>query len=150
MYYNLHVVSFAVTGKTTFTVSNSGGLGVFVEGGSASGPQILNRINVLPSGALHDMDGTDQAVTILPKVWNEFVFVSASPQHSQYNNLINLIGYQGTLTVKVPGPSSTTQYTATARLLALPEDSQWQSPYAQGTRNWLMIRATWQLKTAPA
>lgn len=143
--WNLRVYSFT-DGSTTFTASAA--QGVYVEEGSAYSERVVDRIVVLPSGALHDLDGSDDAVLVYPKVWNAFVFSGANPgAHTQYSNLEALVGIQGTLTVGVPSTSTIDYWTATARLLDIPEDATWRAPFRTGAKNWLMIRGIWQLKS---
>jgi hypothetical protein len=144
MSWNVKVATFVV-GATTF---NAEAAGVGVEGGSAAGPRLAKRIEVTPWGAVHDMDGTDDGKLIWPQVWNDFVFYSAtSAQHTQYENLMALVGKHGTLTVKIRTASTTIVKTATARQMPVPEDAQWTAPFVTNAPNWLMVRGVWQLKS---
>lgn len=138
---NLVVATF-VCGGTTFTASEANG--VFVERGDAGGPRMVNRIVTLPSGAIHDMDGTDDA-TLTPGVfWQDIVFSALNPaSHPQYATLLALVGRAGTLNCRLSG-TYYYYYTAPARLLPL--KGTWEMPYALGMPNWLTIRAEWQLK----
>lgn len=136
---NLVVAQFAVTGATSFVASEANG--VFVERGDASGPRMVERLVALPTGAIHDLDGTDDAKLMPGLFWNEFLFAGASPAaHTQYANLLGLVGRHGTLTGKVGNGS----YTVAARLMPL--KGTWETPYRMDTPNWLVIRAEWRLK----
>lgn len=149
MSWNYKVRTFVV-GATTF---NSEATGVYVERGSATGMGSVDRIEVTPWGAIYDMDGTDDADLILPRLWNDFVFVGAHPNaHAQYINLMSLMGKHGTLSIEIPTDNAGADVlkTCTARLLPLPADSQWEAPYKTSTQNWLMVRGIWQLKSTPA
>lgn len=143
MSWNVKVATFVV-GATTF---NAEADGVRVERGSAMGPRVVNRIEVTPWGAVHDMDGSDDAKLIWPEVWNDFLFFGASPNHTQYDNLMSLVGKQGTLTVKIRTTGTAIVKTATARQMPLLQDAQWAAPFATNTPNWLAVRGVWQLKS---
>lgn len=146
MTYNVMVSSFVVGAFTAFTPSQANG--VYIEAGSASAYQMVPRMITLPSGTIHDLDGSDDAMLIHPKVWNDFLFrQDTTAVHTQYGNLIALIGKQGTLTAKILTASTAVTKTATARLLPIPEDAQWSTPYQTNKPNWLMIRGIWQLKS---
>lgn len=140
---NLVIVSFAVTGKTTFTASSANG--VYVERGDAGGPKMVDRMITLPTGAIHDLDGSAAAALTPPNVWWDLVFQASHPgNHTQYANLLALVGLSGTLTAKLLNATTGTNYTVQARLRPL--DGQWEAPMATATAHQLMIRATWQLK----
>lgn len=139
---NYRVKTF-VSGLTTFTASTANG--VYVERGDASGKIVMDRIVVTGTGAVHDLDGTDDAPLIPRELWNEFTFVGANPNaHTQYQNLITLLGKHGTLTMTVPTASSEVTYTKNARLTKI--EGKWEPPYQAGVKNWLTIRVTWRLK----
>lgn len=139
---NLLVVSFAVGGSTTFTVG--GGNGVYVQEGYAGGPKMVDRMVVLPTGAIHDLDGNADAALTPPAVWWKLIFHAAHPgAHTQYANLLGLVGKKGTLTAKLLTATTPTNYTATARLKPL--DGSWEAPYLTAAKNELVIKATWQL-----
>lgn len=140
---NLLVVSFVVAGATTFTVSAAGG--VYVEKGYAGGPKVVDRILTLPTGAIHDLDGTDAAALTPPAVWWDLLFEAAHPgAHTQYSNLLALVGRHGTLTAKLLNATTGVNYAAPARLKPL--DGSWEAPMRTATQHWLTIKATWQLK----
>jgi hypothetical protein len=142
MSYNGRVQSF-VSGATSFTASAANG--VYAESGSADAPQMLNRIIVTGSGAIHDVDGTADAATVPPMVTQDFLFQGANPgAHAQYVNLCDLVGKHGTLTLATPGASSTATENVTARLMRV--TGGWTPPYQQGKTNTMAIRAEWQLK----
>ena len=142
MSYNVKVKSFAVTGATFET---GGDKGCYVEKGSAGGPVVLDRVRILPTGALHDQDGTDEGALTPPRVTQELVFQAVNPNgHTQYRNLLKCIGKHGTLTVEVPGAAAQASQTVTARLMAV--EGTWEGPYRVGTFNTLVIKAVWQLK----
>ena len=142
MSYNARVKTF-VSGGTTFTASTA--QGVYVESGDASGPQIVNRMEVLPTGAILDLDGTADAARTPPVIWQELVFQGAHTNaHTQYMNLLGLVGKHGTLTLTIPTASGEATTTVAARLLPL--RGEWAAPYRVGTFNQLTIRAEWQLK----
>lgn len=142
MSYNVRVKTF-VSGGTTFDASTA--QGVYVEKGDASGPQIVNRMEVLPTGAILDMDGTADAARTPPVIWQEIVFQGANPNaHTQYKNLIGLVGKHGTLTLTIP--TSTSEATSTVAARLLPLQGEWAAPYRAGQFNQLTIRAEWQLK----
>lgn len=143
--WNLRITAFT-DGTTTFSATAANG--VYVEAGSAYGKQMVDRMIVMPHGEIHDLDGTDDAPLIYPKVWNQFVFSGASPNaHTQYGYLDDLVGKHGTLTAQIPTTGSPVVRTATARLLALPEETEWRPPYMANVKNWLMVRGIWQLKS---
>jgi hypothetical protein len=105
---------------------------------------MVDRMIVLPTGAIHDLDGTDDAALTPANVWWELVFQAAYPSaHTQYANLLGLVGKKGTLTAKLLTAGVATSYTATARLRPL--EGTWEAPYATATANQLIIKATWQL-----
>lgn len=142
MSYNVKVKSFAVTGATFETGS---GNGCYVERGSADAPAVVERLSVLPTGAIHDADGSAPAALIPPVLWQEFVFQAANPNgHTQYKNLVACDGRHGTLTVEVPGASSQASQTVSARLMKIA--GTWEAPYRVGAHNTLIIRAEWRLK----
>lgn len=142
MSYNAKVKSFAATSATFETGS---GNGCYVEKGSAGGPVAVERIRVLPSGAIHDQDGTATGALTPPKLTQELVFQAANPNaHTQYKNLLKGLNQHGTLTVEVPGAAAQASQTVAARLVQV--DGTWDAPYRVGVSNTLIIRATWQLK----
>jgi len=142
MSYNVKVKSFAVTGTTFETGSTNG---CYVERGSAGGPVAVNRTRVLPTGAIHDQDGTADGALSPPKLVQEMVFQAANPNaHTQYKNLLKCLNKHGTLTVEVPGAAAQASQTVAARLLTV--DGSWEAPYRVGGFNTLVIKATWQLK----
>lgn len=142
MTYNVKVKSFAVTGGLFESGMDKG---CYVERGSADGPGVVDRMEVLPTGAIHDMDGSAVAARIPPRIWQEFVFQAAHPAaHTQYKNLIACVGGHGTLTLEVPGMSAPVTQTAQARMVMV--QGSWEAPYAVGKFNTLVIRAEWQLK----
>lgn len=140
---NLVIVSFTPTGGglATFTVES----GVYVAGGDAKGPAVINRTVVLPTGLIYDPDGTDNAPTTPQRVWWNLEFRGSSPYaHTQYRNLLGLSGKNGTLLARLRGPSSSFSYTAAARLMAV--EGEWAPPYKEGTYNALSIRVVFQMK----
>ncbi len=142
MSYNFLVKSFATT-ATTFETGAANGC--YVEKGSAGGPVPVERTHRLPSGAIHDQDGTADGALSPPKVMQELVFQAANPNaHTQYKNLLKCLNKHGTLTVEVPAASTRPSQTVTARLVGL--EGSWEAPYAVGRFDTLTIRATWQLK----
>lgn len=142
MTYNARVRTF-VAGGITFEVGAA--QGVYVAQGSADGPTVVERIVVLPTGALHDLDGTADAAWTPPTLWQEFVFQAAHPNgHTQYKNLISLLRRHGTLTVGVPATTGDVVGSVAARLVAV--KGTWEAPYRVGEKNELVIRAEWQLK----
>lgn len=142
MTYNLRVKTF-VAGATTFETGAS--QGCYVMRGSADGPRIVNRMVELPTGAIHDLDGTSDAARTPPVVWQEFSFRAANPAgHTQYRNLVAMVGKHGTLTMGAPGAAGETTVSVAARLLPL--KGTWEAPFRQGSANELVIRAEWQLK----
>lgn len=142
MSYNFIVKSFATTAATFETGAAKG---CYVEGGSAAGPVAVDRIRVLPTGAIHDQDGTDEGALTPPRVTQELVFQGANPNgHTQYKNLLKCLNKHGTLTVEVPAASTRPSQTVAARLMAV--EGSWEAPYRVGAYNTLVIRATWQLK----
>lgn len=142
MSYNAKVKSFAATSATFETGS---GNGCYVEKGSAGGPVAVERIMRLPSGAIHDQDGTAAGALTPPKLWQELVFQAANPNaHTQYKNLLKAMNQHGTLTVEVPWAASQASQTVAARLVGI--EGTWDAPFRVGAYNTLVIRATWQLK----
>lgn len=142
MTYNVKVNSFVVTGATFET---GGDKGCYVETGSADAPGVVDRTEILPTGAIHDMDGSAPAAQIPPILWQELVFQAANPNgHTQYKNLVACNGRNGTLTVEVPGASSQASQTVLARLMKI--TGSWEAPYRVGAFNTLTIRAEWRLK----
>jgi hypothetical protein len=143
--WNLKITSFVV-GATTFNAKASG---VYVLGGRASGADVLNRIERLPYGGIHDLDGTNDAPKTPPEIWNDFLFVGTAPYaHAEYSDLIDLEGKHGTLIFEIPTSGAPAASSALARLLKT--EGEWQPPYMTAKTNWLIIRATWQLKAFPA
>lgn len=142
MSYNIIVNKFVTTAATFETGSAKG---CYVERGSAGGPVAVDRVRVLPTGAIHDQDGTDEGALTPPRVTQELVFQGANPNaHTQYKNLLKCLNRHGTLTVDVPAASSRASQTVAARLMAV--EGTWEGPYRVGTYNTLVIKATWQLK----
>lgn len=142
MSYNFIVKSF-VTAEATFETGAANGC--YVERGSAGGPVVVDRIRVLPSGAIHDQDGTDQGALTPPRVTQELVFQGLNPNsHTQYKNLLRCLSMHGTLTVEVPAASTRPAQTVAARLMKV--EGNWEAPYRVGAFNTLVIKATWQLK----
>lgn len=142
MSYNAKVKSFAATSATFETGAANG---CYVEAGSAGGPVAVERIQRLPSGAIHDQDGTAAGALTPPKLTQELVFQAANPNaHTQYKNLLKTMNQHGTLTLEVPGASSQASQTVAARLLRV--EGTWDAPFRVGAYNTLSIRATWQLK----
>lgn len=142
MTYNVRVRSFT-SGGVVFETGE--GVGCYVARGSADGPVVVRRIVVLPTGALHDLDGTADAAKTPPELWQELVFRAAHPAgHAQYANLIALIGRHGTLVVGRPGATGETPVSVAARLWSV--EGSWEAPYRVGTANEVVVRATWQLK----
>lgn len=142
MSYNAKVKSFAATSATFETGS---GNGCYVEKGSAGGPKAVERMRVLPTGAIHDVDGTSPGALSPPRLEQHLVFQASHPNaHTQYKNLLKAMNQHGTLTVEVPGASSQASQTVAARLLVV--DGTWEAPYRVGAFNTLVIRAVWQLK----
>lgn len=143
--YNSKVAKF-VSGGTTFNAEATGV--VYLLEGSAAGPETLDRMEKLPWGGIHDMDGTFDAALIPPLIMARFLFSAATPQaHSEYINLQALRNKHGTLTLKVPSSVTSETQTAPARLMKI--DSTWKPPYALATHNWLYLTAYWQLKDFP-
>lgn len=144
--YNLRVTSFG-DGATTFTASTANG--VYVVRGSASGADVVKRIMPLPYGGVHDLDGTADAPRRPPEVWQEFLFANTSPYaHPQYNTLESMLGHHGTVNWEIPTASTPVTFSAVARLIEV--TGELHPPYRTNKRNWLFIRATWQLKAYPA
>lgn len=142
MTYNLRVRTF-VAGGVTFETGAA--QGCYVTGGSADGPGMVNRMVELPTGAIHDLDGTSDAARVPPVVWQELVFRAGNPAgHTQYKNLVGMVGRHGTLTMGAPGAAGETPVSVVARLLPL--RGSWEAPYRVGEANELVIRAEWQLK----
>ena len=142
MSYHVKVKSFAVTGTSFETGAVNG---CYVERGSAGGPVAVNRIRVLPTGAIHDQDGTAAGALSPPKVLQELVFQATNPNaHTQYKNLLKTLNKQGTLTVEVAGAASQASQTVASRLMVV--EGTWEAPYQVGKFNTLVIKATWQLK----
>lgn len=142
MSYNFRVKTF-VTAAGTFTVGAA--QGCYVEQGSADGPVVVNRMTVLGTGAIHDMDGTGEAALVPPVVWQDIVFQGANPgAHTQYNNLMTVKGWYGILTVEVAGASAQVAQAVAARLVKV--EGSWEAPWAVGRFNTLTVRAHWQLK----
>lgn len=140
--YNVKVASFAVSLQTTFTAGPA--QGCYVARGAADGPGMINRIEITPTGLVYDPDGSGRSHLTPPTIWQEFVFQAAHPNgHTQYKNLVNLVGWRGTLTLETPGSSTQAQKTVTARLLPL--RGTWEAPFRIGASNELVIRAEWQL-----
>jgi hypothetical protein len=143
--WNYKVALFS-DGVTFFDAKASG---VYVQAGEAGGLRMVNRVEVLPWGVLHDLDGTNDAATVLPVIWNDFYFTSNSPyNHPEYSNLLGLVGKHGTLTLEIPTVGSPNQWTASARMLD--PEGEWRPPYRSNTPNTLKIRAYWQLKSSPS
>lgn len=142
--YNHKVTKFT-DGSITF---NAEADGVNALEGPAAGPEVLDRIEILPWGGVHDLDGTFDAATTPPVITMRFRFEAASPfAQSEYINLMRLKNKHGTLTMKVPSTVSTETQTAPARIVAI--DGTWKPPYALATRNYLYLAVTWRLKDYP-
>ena len=142
MAYNARVKTF-VAGSVTFTCAPANG--VYVERGDASGPGMVDRMVMTAAGVLHDMDGTGDAVLTPPSLWQEITFQAAHPNgHTQYGNLLKLVGKHGTLTLTIPTATGEVTQTVLAKLRPL--KGEWAGPYLAGTQNWLTVRAEWQLK----
>lgn len=141
MSYNVRVKSFS-DGSTTFDAAASG---VYVKSGSAGGPQVLARMPVNDAGAIVDLDGTGAAALMPPVIEQSIIFVAAHPDgHTQYKNLIALLGRHGTFIGHVPGASTNTVKTAAARLMEV--DANWDGAHRIGAESWLAVKAKWQLK----
>lgn len=142
MTYNVKVKKFAVSDQTLFEAG--GANGCYVASGSAAGPTMINRMEVTPTGLIYDPDGPNETRQVPPVIRQELVFMANHPDgHTQYKNLVNLIGRRGTLTLETPGATVQTQRTAAARLLTLRGD--WSAPFRVGGANELTIMAEWQL-----
>jgi len=142
MSYNAKVKSFVVTGATFET---GGANGCYVERGSADAPEVVDRLEFLGTGAVHDMDGSAPGALRPPLMWQELVFQAANPNgHTQYKNLLKCDGREGVLTLEVPGAAAQASQTVQARLMRI--KGTWEAPYRVGTFNTLVIRAEWQLK----
>lgn len=142
MSYNARVKSFVVTGATFET---GGDKGCYVETGSADAPEVVDRMEDLPTGAVHDMDGSAPAALRPPVMWQNLIFQAANPNaHAQFKNLLKCNGREGVLTVEVPGAASMASQTVQARLRKI--SGSWEAPYRQGAFNTLVIRAEWRLK----
>lgn len=132
-----------VTAGVTFEAS--GAQGCYVEAGSADSAGVVDRMDVLPTGAILDLDGTADAALTPGVVWQRFVFVAAHPNgHVQYKNLLACVGKHGVLTLETPAATGVVTVTVAARLRPL--QGSWEAPYRVGERNTLVIRAEWQLK----
>lgn len=119
--------------------------GCYVEGGSADSAGVVERVAVLPTGAVLDLDGTADAPRVPQVVWQRFVFVAGHPNgHVQYKNLEACVGRHGTLTLETPTATGVVTQTVAARLRPL--QGSWEAPYRVGERNVVVIRAEWQLK----
>lgn len=141
MSYNFRVASFA-SGATTFDATAAG---VYPQRGTAGGPDVVNRLVTNDAGMLIDLDGTGPAALNPPEIEHTFVFSAAHPAgHSQYNNLISLLGKSGTLTGRIPNATTYATKTVTARLIKL--DGNWEGLHKSATPSTMIIRATWQLK----
>lgn len=139
---NAKVQRFTTTG---IVFEASAGQGCYVEGGSADAAAVVERMEVLPTGAILDVDGTADAALTPQVVWQDFVFQAAHPNaHTQYKNLVSCVGRHGTLTLETPAATGVVTATVAARLMRV--TGSWDAPYRVGERNTLLIRAEWQLK----
>lgn len=121
------------------------GQGCYVEAGSADSAEVVDRVTVLPTGAVLDLDGTADAARVPQVVWQRFVFVAAHPNgHVQYKNLEACVGKHGTLTLETPTATGVVTQTVAARLGPL--RGTWEAPYRVGEVNTVVIRAEWRLK----
>lgn len=142
---NLVLVSFVpTTGPYSLLVGQANG--VYVEGGDASGPSVVERVQRLATGAVHDPDGTHDAPRAPQEVWWDLLFVGPHPFHVQYQNMLQVAGKHGTLTAALRGllPASPTIYTATARMYT--PTGEWRPPYQAAKPNQLAVRVRFQLK----
>ena len=139
---NAKVQRFTVTGVL---FEASAAQGCYVESGSADAAAVVDRMEVLPTGAILDVDGTADAALTPQVVWQDFVFQAAHPNaHTQYKNLVACVGKHGTLTLETPAAVGVVTVTVPARLKVV--RGRWDAPYRSGERNTLVIRAEWQLK----
>ena len=107
---------------------------------------MVERVQRLATGAVHDPDGTHDAPRAPQEVWWDLLFVGPHPFHVQYQNMLQVAGKHGTLTAALWGflPASPTIYTAPARMYT--PAGEWKPPYMAGKANNLTMRVRFQLK----
>lgn len=140
--YNGYIRTFS-NGVTTFDTANPG---VHQKTGSVNGPTPIPHIVTNEAGAIIDLDGTGPAPVAPGLVTAEFIFTASNPNgHTQYQNLVKLLGAHGTLTMGVGQAASVLVLTVAARLIEM--TGSWQGANRLGTESWLTpVRVTWQLK----
>lgn len=140
---NLTIVSFTPTEiglYSPFTVTT----GVYVVKGDASSVEMVDRIAVLPGGFKHDPDGYNDTPVYPGQVWWDILFQGATPYaHTQYYNLLDLVGRHGALRGLVRASTDPYEFVAQAKLKSV--KGEWSPPYRQATRNTLEVRVTFEL-----
>jgi hypothetical protein len=142
--YNARVRTFVAGGDDV----RGGGRrrGVYVARGSADGPTVVERMVVLPTGALHDLDGTADAAVDAADVVAGVRVSGGAPGGAHAVQELDLAaaaawdvdgGGAGAAAGDVVG-------SVAARLVAV--KGTWEAPYRVGEKNELVIRAEWQLK----
>lgn len=139
--FNAKILRFADGTRTFYALPANG---VYVEKLPAKAPEVVDRLVKLPTGAIHDLDGTADAALRPPRVHWDLLFSGEHPSdHDEYDKLMNMVGHRGTLTAEIPTATTTQIQTCTARLVRAEGESR--LPYAVGASNWLKVRVEFQM-----